>query len=139
MSITPSPCLSLFALHLEWFLNTSVYKISNAVCIFANLCSTLVCGLNFLQLGSIFWRNAQTKRKKANRETNVDSTVPTVRKNCNPFLSFPFINSPSQMKIFIYSTDPFPFHLVRVIIRFACENRYVTHPLPPVIFIGFKQ
>ena len=28
-------------------------------------CSTLVCGLNVLQFGSIFWRNAQKKRKKS--------------------------------------------------------------------------
>ena len=62
------PCSLLFVLHLEWFLNTSVHKKSNAVCIFANLCSTLVCDSNFFQLGSIFCRNTQMKTKKANRE-----------------------------------------------------------------------
>ena len=34
-------------------------------------------------------------------------TVSILRKKCFPFPSFPFINTPSQMKIFIYSTYPF--------------------------------
>ena len=41
MSIIPSPCSFFFALHLEWSLNLSTDKKSNAICIFANLCSTL--------------------------------------------------------------------------------------------------
>ena len=41
MSIIPSPCSFFFALHLQWSINLSTDKKSNAVCIFANLCSTL--------------------------------------------------------------------------------------------------
>ena len=41
MSIIPSPCSFFFALHLEWSLNLSTDKKSDAICIFANLCSTL--------------------------------------------------------------------------------------------------
>ena len=41
MSMVPSPCSFFFALHLKWSLNLSTDKKSNAVCIFANLCSTL--------------------------------------------------------------------------------------------------
>ena len=41
MSIIPSPYSSLFALHLEWSLNISTGKKSNAICTFVNLCSTL--------------------------------------------------------------------------------------------------
>ena len=41
MSIIPSPYSFLFALHLEWSLNISTGKKSNAICIFVNLCSTL--------------------------------------------------------------------------------------------------
>ena len=69
MSIIPSPCSFFFALHLEWSLNLSTDKKSNAICIFANLCSTyLVCGSNFLQLVCTFCRNAQKRKAKANRE-----------------------------------------------------------------------
>ena len=39
-----SPHVHFFGLHLERFLNTSVDKESNAFCIFASLCSTLVYG-----------------------------------------------------------------------------------------------
>ena len=59
--LSTSPCSFLFALHLEWSFNTSANKKSNEVFIFANLCSTLVCRLNFLQLGSTFCRNTQKK------------------------------------------------------------------------------
>ena len=70
-ALPPSPCSFLFALRFQWSLNTSVHKISNAVCIFANLCSTIVCSSNFLQLGSIFY--FQKGRIKAGREKlNVD-------------------------------------------------------------------
>ena len=41
MSIIPSPCSFLYAFHLQWSLNISTDKKSNAVCTFANLCSTL--------------------------------------------------------------------------------------------------
>ena len=43
-TLSPFACSLLFALYFEWFLNTNADKKSNAVCIFANLCSTLVCG-----------------------------------------------------------------------------------------------
>ena len=33
-ALSPFPCSVLFAVHLEWSLNTSFDKISNAVCIF---------------------------------------------------------------------------------------------------------
>ena len=38
-------CSFLFALYLDWFINTRVNK-SNAVFVFVKLCSTLVCGSN---------------------------------------------------------------------------------------------
>ena len=41
MSIIPSPCSFLFALQLEWSLYLSTDKKSDAICIFAKLCSTL--------------------------------------------------------------------------------------------------
>ena len=37
----------------------------------------------------------------------IAETVPVLRKNYYPFPPFPFINTPSQMKIFIYSNYPF--------------------------------
>ena len=91
-----SPHVRFFGLHLERSLNTSVDKESNAFCIFASL---RVYGSNFLQLGSIFCWNAQKKGKKADR-------IPILRKICYPFSQFPFINIPTQMKIFLYSTYP---------------------------------
>ena len=33
--------------------------------------------------------------------------IPILKKNFNPFALFPFINNPSEMEIFIYSTYPF--------------------------------
>ena len=41
ISIIPYPCSFFFALHLEWSLNISIDKKSNAISISANLCSTL--------------------------------------------------------------------------------------------------
>ena len=41
MSIIPSPCSFLFAVHLEWSLNITIDKKSNAICIFEKLRSTL--------------------------------------------------------------------------------------------------
>ena len=43
--LSPFLCSFLFALHLYYSLDTGVDKKSNAVCLFANFCSTLVCGL----------------------------------------------------------------------------------------------
>ena len=40
----------LFAFHLECSLSTNVDKKSNAVCIFANLCSTLLCSSIFVKI-----------------------------------------------------------------------------------------
>ena len=34
-------------------------------------------------------------------------SIPIYKKNCYPFPPFPFINTPFQMKVFIYSTYPF--------------------------------
>ena len=41
MSIITAPCSFLFAPHLQWSLNLSTDQKSNAICIFANLGSTL--------------------------------------------------------------------------------------------------
>ena len=58
---------------IEWSLNTGVDKISNEVCMLANLCSTFFCGSDFLQLSHIFRQNAQKNRKKVIWEKlNVD-------------------------------------------------------------------
>ena len=40
-----------------------------------------------------------------------EGAVPILRKNCRPFPRFPFINTSSQMKIFIYFTYPFLLQL----------------------------
>ena len=63
MSIIPSPFSFLFSLHLEWSHNKSIDN--NQIFIFANICSTLVCGSYFLQLGSTFCRNAQKEGEKS--------------------------------------------------------------------------
>ena len=43
---------------------------------FVYLRTSFVCGSNYFQLGSIFSRNAQKKRKKPNREKlNVDRQI----------------------------------------------------------------
>ena len=80
----------------------------------------LVCGSNFLQLGSTVCRNAQ-KRVNADREKNKwrktalqrcnpnflmllcltklqrVGVIPILKKNFNPFALFPFIDTPSKM------------------------------------------
>ena len=66
----PSPCSFFCLLRLEWSLNLSTDKKSNAICIFANLCSTLF-SLWFkfpsaLVLLSV--KMHKKKRAKANRE-----------------------------------------------------------------------
>ena len=59
-----SPCSFLFALHLDWSLNTSVDKKIE--------CSFYICEIVF-HFGFIFSWNAQKKREKANRKKlNVD-------------------------------------------------------------------
>ena len=69
-ALSPLPCLLFFALHLEWSLNLSTGKKSNAM-VYLRSCVPLylvICGSNFFQLGSTFCRNARKKRPKTNRE-----------------------------------------------------------------------
>ena len=78
MSIIPSPCSFFFALHLEWSLNLSTDKKSNAICIFANLCSTLLSlWFKFSSAWFYFLLKCTKKRAKANREK--------VLQRCNPY------------------------------------------------------
>ena len=74
MSIIPSPYSFFFALYLEWSLNLSTGKESNAICIFANLCSTLFSlWFKFSSAGFYFLSKFTKKREKGNRENlNVD-------------------------------------------------------------------
>ena len=67
MSIIPLP-MFVFVCSPFRMVSSWPIKKSNTVCIFANLCSTLVCGSTFFQLGSTFCLNAQKKEKKANRD-----------------------------------------------------------------------
>ena len=57
MNIIP-PHVRFYLLSIEWSLNAGIDKKPNAICIFANLCSTLVCSSNFLQLGSTLCQHA---------------------------------------------------------------------------------
>ena len=69
MSIIPSPCSFFFALHLQWSINLSTDKKSNAVCIFANLCSTLFSlWFKFSSAWFYFLSKCTKKRTKTNRE-----------------------------------------------------------------------
>ena len=69
MSIIPSPCSFFFALHLQWSLNLSSDKKSNAICIFANLCSTLFSlRFKFSLAWFCFLSKCTKKRAKADRE-----------------------------------------------------------------------
>ena len=69
MSIIPSPCSLFFALHLEWSLNLSTDKKWNAICIFANLCSTFFSlWFKFSSARFYFLSKCTKKRAKANRE-----------------------------------------------------------------------
>ena len=70
MSIILSLYSPFVALHLQWSLNLSTDKKSNAVCIFANLCSTLF-SLWFKFSSAWFYflsKCTKKKRAKANRE-----------------------------------------------------------------------
>ena len=74
MSIIPSPCSFFFALHLQWSINLSTDKKSNAVCIFANLCSTFF-SLRFKFSSAWFYFLSKcTKRgqKLTGKKLNVD-------------------------------------------------------------------
>ena len=64
------PCSFLFALYLEWSLNTSVDKKSNAICIFANLSSTLVCSWNGIFFSLVLCSIEVHKRR--GKKPNVD-------------------------------------------------------------------
>ena len=69
ISIIPSPCSFFFALHLEWSLNLSTDEKSNAICIFANLCSTLFSlWIKFSSAWFYFPWKCTKKRAKANWE-----------------------------------------------------------------------
>ena len=74
MSIIPSPCSFFFALHLEWSLNLSTDK-NQMQFVYLRTCVPLylVCGSDFLQVGSTFCRNAQkTGQKLTGKNFNVD-------------------------------------------------------------------
>ena len=123
-----SPCSLLFALHLDWSLNASVDKkiiFSFYICeIVFHISLWLKLSIFFsLVLFSIERLNRSRKKltgKKIKCQQAVlqrctlcnliaggGRTVPILRKNCPTFPPFPFINTSSQMKIFIYSTHPF--------------------------------
>ena len=74
MSIISSPCLFLFCSPFRMVPYLSTDKKSNAICIFANLCSTLFSRwFKFLHLGSTSCRNAQKRGKKlTGKHLNVD-------------------------------------------------------------------
>ena len=75
MSIISSACLFLFALHLEWYLNISIGKKSNAVCLFANLCSTLFSLWFKFSAAWFYFLSKCTKRtgkKLIGKKLNVD-------------------------------------------------------------------
>ena len=71
MSIIPSPCSFLYAFHLQWSLNISTDKKSNAVCTFANLCSTLFSLWFKFSLVWFYFLSKCTKEKEKN--WNVDT------------------------------------------------------------------
>ena len=73
MSIIPSPCSFFFALHLQWSINLSTDKKSNAVCIFANLCSTLFSlWFKFSSAWFYFLSKCTKKRTRTGEYLNVD-------------------------------------------------------------------
>ena len=71
MSIIPSPCSFFFALHLEWSLDLRTVKKQNAICLFANLCSTLF-SLPFTF--SSAWFYFLSKYALTEKNLNVDSS-----------------------------------------------------------------
>ena len=75
MSIIPYPCSLLFSLHLEWFLNVSIDKKLDPVCIFANLRSTLFSlWFNFSSAWFYFLSKSTKERwkKLTGKNLNVD-------------------------------------------------------------------
>ena len=84
MSIIPSPCWFFFALHLQWSLNLSTGKKSNAICIFASLCSTLFSlWFKFSLAWFYFLSKCTEKRAKADREKL--KCRQTVLQRCKPY------------------------------------------------------
>ena len=73
-ALSPPHIRFFFALYLEWSLNLSTGKESNAICIFANLRSTLFSlWFKFSSAGFYFLSKFTKKREKGNRENlNVD-------------------------------------------------------------------
>ena len=100
--------------------------LSNVFCIFANLCSTIVCGSNVIRL--VLFSDEMHKRRGKNLTGKILHVDRQIVKDvicifwCYyvnliaegtvtiPFLlqfpPFPFINAPSQMKILMYSINP---------------------------------
>ena len=71
MNIIPSPCSLSFALHLEWYLNLSTDKKSNAISIFSNFCSTLF-SLWFKFSSAWFYFLSKCTKKGTGKNLNVD-------------------------------------------------------------------
>ena len=121
------PCLLLFVLHLDWSLITSVDKkisFSFYICEIVFHFSLLVKLKIFFSLVLFSLDIHHRSRKKLiGKKLNVDRQffkdvlyVILLQEgvgqyqflgNCHPFPPFPFISTSSQMKIFIYSTNPF--------------------------------
>ena len=130
-----APCSFLFAPYLEWSLNISIDKKSNTICIFANLCSTLI---SLWFKSSSAWFNFRLKftkergKKLPGLNLNVDRqffkdvicifyvtlfNLTTEGWGQYQFLGkiathLPYFHlltplSKDQIKIFIYSTYPF--------------------------------
>ena len=127
-----SPCSILFALNLDWSVNTSVdkkIKFSFYICelvfhfslwLKLSICFSLV--LFSLEMHSRSGKKL-TEKKIKSRSTVLQTctlcnliaggggAVPILRKNCHPFPPFPFINTSSQMKIFYIPRTPFYYNL----------------------------
>ena len=74
MSIIPSPCTFFFSVHLEWSFDLSADKKRNAICIFANLCSTLF-SLLFKFSSAWFYFLSKCKKKRGQKLTGKNVNV----------------------------------------------------------------
>ena len=74
MSIIPSPCSFFFSVHLEWSFDLSADKKRNAICIFANLCSTLF-SLLFKFSSAWFYFLSKCKKKRGQKLTGKNVNV----------------------------------------------------------------
>ena len=72
--LSPSPCSFFFALNLEWCPNLSTDKKSNAIRIFASLCSTLI-SLWFKFSSAWFYFLSKCTRKRGQKLTGKDLDV----------------------------------------------------------------